>query len=440
MNQLNLKQMKMNKKTSDILGSDTVPSTVEEKLEDGNKEQVCLRELLQSPEFRNPDLRIPVALGKDVHGNPVIRDLSAMPHVLVAGSDGSEKIVCINNILVSFLSQFRPDELRLVLVDTREIDMPFYKKLPHLAVPVVEDPTNAIEVLRWAVDEVGRRYELFSAIGVRTLRDYNALPAEDKLNTPFPDECADDDPTGDEKSPQDGEGPHQDRSMPVHLPYIIIVIGELFDLILENKEELEMLICRFTQKAYGAGMHLIVATQMPTTHIVSGTIKANLPSRIALKVSGQSESRVILDEVGTENLLGGGDMLFMPPSGPSEMVRVRGAFVSDEEITAIVDRCAANDEQNFIQSAVDAMTSEKAGDDEDFTDFSEADVEVDEDLYTRCVKLAATERKVSISLLQRRFTIGYRRAVKLMDMMEERGVISPAEGPRRLRKILIEQP
>ena len=409
MNQLNLKQMKMNKKTSDILGSDTVPSTVEEKLEDANKEQVCLRELLQSPEFRNPDLRIPVALGKDVHGNPVIRDLSAMPHVLVAGSDGFEKFACINNILVSVLSQFRPDELRLVLVDTREIDMPFYKKLPHLAVPVVEDPANAIEVLRWTVDEVGRRYELFSAIGVRTLRDYNALPAEDE-------------------------------SMPVHLPYIIIVIGELFDLILENKEELEMLICRFTQKACGAGMHLIVATQMPTTHIVSDTIKANLPSRIALKVSGQSESRVILDEVGAENLLGGGDMLFMPYSGPSEMVRVRGAFVSDEEITAIVDRCAASDEQRFIQSAVDAMTSEKAGDDEDSTDFSEPDVEVDEDLYTRCVKLVATERKVSISLLQRRFTIGSGKAAKIMDMMEERGVISPAEGPRRLRKILIEQP
>ena len=409
MNQLNLKQMKMNKKTSDILGSDTVPSTVEEKLEDANKEQVYLRELLQSPEFRNPDLRIPVALGKDVHGNPVIRDLSAMPHVLVAGSDGFEKFACINNILVSVLSQFRPDELRLVLVDTREIDMPFYKKLPHLAVPVVEDPANAIEVLRWAVDEMGRRYELFSAIGVRTLRDYNALPAEDE-------------------------------SMPVHLPYIIIVIGELFDLILENKEELEMLICRFTQKACGAGMHLIVATQMPTTHIVSDTIKANLPSRIALKVSGQSESRVILDEVGAENLLGGGDMLFMPYSGPSEMVRVRGAFVSDEEITAIVDRCAASDEQRFIQSAVDAMTSEKAGDDEDSTDFSEADVEVDEDLYTRCVKLVATERKVSISLLQRRFTIGSGKAAKIMDMMEERGVISPAEGPRRLRKILIEQP
>ena len=399
----------MNEKTSDILGPDTVPSTVEEKLENANKEQVYLRELLQSPEFRNPDLRIPIALGKDVHGNPVIRDLSAMPHVLVAGSDGSEKFVCINNILVSVLSQFRPDELRLVLVDTREIDMPFYKKLPHLAVPVVEDPANAIEVLRWAVDEMGRRYELFSAIGVRTLRDYNALPAEDE-------------------------------SMPVHLPYIVIVIGELFDLVLESKEELEMLICRFTQKAYGAGMHLIVATQVPTMHIVSDTIKANLPSRIALKVSGQSESRVILDEVGAENLLGGGDMLFMPPSGPSEMVRVRGAFVSDEEITDIVDRCAARDEQNFIQSAVDAMTSEKAGDDEDSTDFSEADVEVDEDLYTRCVKLVATERKVSISLLQRRFTIGSGKAAKIMDMMEERGVISPAEGPRRLRKILIEQP
>lgn len=436
-------------------------STVGVELENTVKEPVYLRELLQSPEFHNPKMRIPVALGKDVYGNPVIGDLAAMPHVLVAGSTGSGKSVCINSMLVSLLYKFRPDELRLVLVDPKVVEMQPYKKLPHLAVPVVTDPTRVISALRWAVNEMEHRYKLFSKMGVRNLEDYNNLPpdaqpvddADDKEshgreNPDAADAIVRDvmESQGLDLPPDDGQEEldfEDDGSIPTRLPYIVIVIDELADLMMQVKQDLEIYIGRLTQKARAAGLHLIVATQSPRAQVVTGIIKTNLPSRIALKVSSQLDSRVILDEGGAENLLGKGDLLYLPPGGPSKMARAQGAFVSDAEIASIISHCASHARQNFVQSATAAIND--AGGETDSSKSSSrsggnGSGGDDEELYTRCVNLVVTERKASTSLLQRRFSIGYGKAAKMIDMMEERGVISPAGGANRAREVLVDKP
>ncbi len=432
-------------------------STVGVELENSVKEPVYLRELLMSKEFHHPKNRIPVALGKDVYGNPVIGDLAAMPHVLVAGSTGSGKSVCINSMLVSFLYKFRPDELRLVLVDPKVVEMQPYKKLPHLAVPVVTQPERVIGALRWAVNEMEYRYKLFSRIGVRNLEDYNTLPDEVKLAALPGEEVAGDenpdavdaivrdveDSQGEDLPEETEEELMQDEldfaergPMPVHLPYIVIVIDELADLMMQVKQDLEIYIGRLTQKARAAGLHLIVATQSPRAQVVTGIIKTNLPSRIALKVSSQLDSRVILDEGGAENLLGRGDLLYLPPGGPSKMTRAQGAFVSDAEIAAIINHCASHAEQRFVQDATDSINQVDTGGDSSTSRGSNSNND-EEELYTRCVNLVVTERKASTSLLQRRFSIGYGRAAKIMDMMEERGVISPPQSGSKAREVLI---
>ena len=436
-------------------------STVGVELENSVKEPVFLRELLQSPEFHNSKLRIPVALGKDVYGHPVIGDLAAMPHVLVGGSTGSGKSVCINSMLISFLYKFRPDELKLILVDPKVVEMQPYKALPHLAVPVVTNPNRVIGALRWAVNEMEHRYRLFSKAGVRNLEDFNNLTPEEREalqnkedeSYERPDARENDAvdaivrdvessrgcdiPDEDEEEQQELDF-HEDGSVPAHLPYIVIVVDELADLMMQVKEDLENYIGRLTQKARAAGIHLIVATQSPRAQVVTGIIKTNLPSRIALKVSSAIDSRVILDEVGAENLLGRGDLLFLPPGGPSKMTRAQGAFVSDAEIASIIKFCAAHAEQNFVQSAAAALsepveTSNGGG----APTRSGGGADSDEELYNRCVSLVIAERKASTSLLQRRFSIGYGRAAKIMDMMEERGVISAPQGATRAREVLI---
>ena len=440
-------------------------STVGIELENSVKEAVYLRELLQSEAFHNPKIRIPVALGKDVYGNPVIGDLAAMPHVLVAGSTGSGKSVCINSMLISMLYKFRPDELKLVLVDPKVVEMQPYKKLPHLAVPVVVDPGRVIGALRWAVNEMERRYKFFSKTGVRNLEDFNNRPPDALLpqDEPEEDESAYPDMrTADAivREVEDSQGAdipeedelvqgeldyRDDEPMPTRLPYIVIVIDELADLMMQVKEDLENYIGRLTQKARAAGIHLIVATQSPRAQVVTGIIKTNLPSRIALKVTSQLDSRVILDEGGAENLLGRGDLLFLPPGGPSKMTRAQGAFVSDDEISSIIQFCAAHAKQNFVQSAAEALNesapapgSGGKGGRGGYDGGGGGDSL--EELYTRCVNMVVTERKASTSLLQRRFRIGYGKAAEIMDLMEQRGVISPANGTSRPREVLIEAP
>ncbi len=453
-------------KSVNILAPIPGKNTVGVELENATKSPVYLRELLQSDAFHNPKLRIPVALGKDVYGNAIIGDLAAMPHTLVAGTTGSGKSVCINSMILSMLYKFRPDELRLILVDPKVVEMQPYKKLPHLACPVVTNPARVIGALRWAVNEMEHRYKLFSKIGVRNFEDFNNRPL-DYEPEPEEDEFFDDDqpidyaaieamaseierqaedevPLGEEE--QDEFDFEEEERIPSKLPYIVIFIDELADLMMVVKEDLENYIARLTQKARAAGIHLVVATQTPRATVLTGMIKANIPSRIALKVSSTLDSRIILDMTGAENLLGKGDLLFLPPAGISKLTRAQGAFVSDAEIASIIKFCASHAKQNFEQGVTAEMNNcdnsagGAGGGDNGGRIGGKGVSDEDAELYTRCVALVVSERKASTSLLQRRFSIGYGRAAKIMDMMEERGVISPPQGATRAREVLVDAP
>ena len=438
-------------------------NTIGIELENASKTPVYLRELLQSEAFHSKKLRIPVALGKDVYGNPVIGDLAAMPHTLVAGTTGSGKSVCVNSMILSMLYKFRPDELRLILVDPKVVEMQPYKKLPHLACPVVTQAARVIGALRWAVNEMEHRYKLFSKMGVRNFEDFNNRPEdyepepdEDEIQeeyNPLPEgyDAADaivrdiEDSQGEEDLPEEEQGEfdfEDDNRIPAKLPYIVIIIDELADLMMQVKDDLENYIARLTQKARAAGIHLVAATQTPRANVITGIIKANIPSRLAFKVASPLDSRVILDANDAEKLLGKGDFLFLPPGGITKMTRAQGAFVSDPEIAAIVKFCAAHAKQNFVQGVTTEMNNaDGSGNTDDSRLGGNGMSDEDAELYTRCVQLVITERKASTSLLQRRFSIGYGRAAKIMDMMEQRGVIGPASGnTSRPREVLVEAP
>jgi len=446
-------------------------NTVGIELANQHKTPVYLRELLESDSFTKGKQRIPVALGKDVYGNTIIGDLAAMPHTLVAGTTGSGKSVCINSMIISLIYHFSPQELKLILIDPKIVEMQPYRRLPHLACPVVTEPGRVIGALRWAVNEMEHRYKLFSKMGVRNFEDFNKRPKgyipeeeeEDEQdnffnnNTPvdysrieamaseIERDCADERPLGAEE--EEELDFKQDDPIPDTLPYIVIIIDELADLMMIVKEDLENYIARLTQKARAAGIHLVVATQTPRSNVVTGIIKANIPSRIAFKVSSPLDSRIILDTDGAENLLGQGDFLFLPPSGLSKMCRAQGAFVSDDEVTAVVQHCARHAKQSFVQGVATEMNNNdnrasaggKAKDNSGRLGgqgISEADAE----LYTRCLNLIVTERKASTSQLQRRFGIGYGRAAKIMDLLEARGIISASLGSARPREVLVDAP
>ena len=455
-------------KSINILAPIPGKNTVGIELENDIKSPVYLRELLQSEAFHSPKLRIPVALGKDVYGSPVIGDLAAMPHTLVAGTTGSGKSVCVNSMILSMLYKFRPDELRLILVDPKVVEMQPYKKLPHLACPVVTNAARVIGALRWAVNEMEHRYKLFSRIGVRNFEDFNNRPEDfepeveeeethPQYNSlPAGYDAADaivrdiEDSQGSEYLPEEEEQGEfdfeADEPIPAKLPYIVIIIDELADLMMQVKEDLENYIARLTQKARAAGIHLVAATQTPRANVITGIIKANIPSRLAFKVASPLDSRVILDTNGAEHLLGKGDFLFLPPGGVTKMTRAQGAFVSDPEIATIVKFCAAHAKQNFVQGVTAEMNNAEggcgdAGGDGGGRLGGNGMNDEDAELYTRCVNLVITERKASTSMLQRRFSIGYGRAAKMMDMMEARGVIGPASGnTARPREVLMEAP
>ena len=450
--------MATSSKSVNILAPIPGKNTVGIELENAQKSPVYLRELLQSDNFNNPKLRIPVALGKDVYGNAVIGDLAAMPHTLVAGTTGSGKSVCINSMILSMLYKFRPEELKLILVDPKVVEMQPYRKLPHLICPVVTQPGRVIGALRWAVNEMERRYRLFSQVGVRNFEDFNNREDDGPLDEPEEEEDSPIDyaaveawaseierqaeeeiPLGEEKQDEfDFDDP---EPIPLKLPYVVIIIDELADLMMVVKEDLENYIARLTQKARAAGIHLVAATQTPRANVVTGTIKANIPSRIAFRVASPLDSRIILDTAGAENLLGKGDSLFLPPGGITKMTRVQGAFVSDAEIAKIIAHCAAHAKQKFEQGVAAEMDNAEGGSpnaDNGGRIGTKNMNDEDAELYTRCVQLVVTERKASTSLLQRRFSIGYGRAAKIMDMMEENGVISAPSGATRAREVLVD--
>ncbi len=430
-----------------IPGKDTVGI----EIANSKKVTVTLHELLADEAFRSPKKKIPVALGKDVYGRTVIGDLAAMPHLLVAGATGSGKSVCINSMITSMLYRFRPDELKLILVDPKVVEMQPYRKLPHLIVPVVTDPRKVIGALRWAVNEMEKRYRMFAEVGVRNFETFNNRPKAEREQPESPHEEAAPDPEladrvarelesqGENPEPIDEEEDQpelpfgDDGQLPDRIPYVVIIIDELADLMMVVKEDLETYIARITQKARAAGIHLIVATQTPRSDVVTGMIKANIPSRIAFQVSSALDSRIILDSPGAEKLVGKGDLLYLPP-GSSKLERAQGAFIDDKEVEAVVAHCASQADQEFHEEVQQAVENGGEAGSEGPGGLDPEDAE----LLQKCIEAVIIERKASTSFLQRRLRIGYGRASRMLELMEQRGIVSPADGANRPREVLVE--
>lgn len=360
---------------------------------------VSIREMIESDEFKTGKSKLTVALGKDIGGNVVIGDIAKMPHVLIAGATGSGKSVCINSIIMSILFKAKPEEVKIIMVDPKVVELGVYNGIPHLLVPVVTDPKKAAGALNWAVTEMMRRYELFKNTGVRKLESYNKLMES----------------TGGEKIPQ-----------------LVVIIDELADLMMVAAKEVEDYIVRLTQLARAAGIHLIIATQRPSVDVITGLIKANVPSRIAFAVSSQVDSRTILDKGGAEKLLGMGDMLYHP-SGARASTRVQGAFVSDSEIERVLEFIKENvGETHYSEDLAEEIERHATGE-----NGVTPDVEDDGDaLLPEAIELAMSLGKISTSMIQRRLGVGYSRAGRIIDQMEMRGVISGANGSKP-RDVLI---
>ena len=357
-----------------------------------NQSLVTIRELLDSETFQNSSSKLTIALGKDISGKATVADLAKMPHMLVAGATGSGKSVFINSVINSILYKADPDEVKFLLIDPKMVELTIYKGIPHLIAPVVTDAKKASTALRWVVQQMERRYELFAAQGARGIDSYNRQidDEEDKL------------------------------------PYVVVIIDELADLMMVSANEVEDAICRLAQKARAAGIHLILATQRPSVDVITGVIKANIPTRVSFSLSSQADSRTILDEGGAEKLLGKGDMLFAPVDS-NKPKRIQGAFISDKELKRVV---------NFVKQQEKPKYDEKIADIKDKSVEIELDDEKDE-LYEKAVKLVV-EHRASISMLQRRLRVGYNRAARMIDMMEEDDIVGPHRGSKA-REVLIEE-
>ena len=401
-----------------IPGKDTVGI----ELANTRKVTVTLRELLESTDWEEAKTRsrIPLALGKDVYGKAIITDLAQMPHLLVAGTTGAGKSVCINALIASMLFRFTPEELRFIMIDPKVVELQHYNALPHLAFPVVTDPKKVLLALRWLIDEMERRYKIFARVGVRNIISFNGRPkkktAEESGEFPEQD-------TGEIKVPREHEIP-----IPEKIPYIVVVIDELADLMQTAPADVESAIARITQMARAAGIHLIVATQTPRADVITGVIKANIPSRIAFQVASKIDSRVILDENGADRLLGQGDMLYLPPSA-SRLIRAQGVLVTDEEIRRLVEFVSAQGRPAFDPAMHEKLQAAASSSDE-VTD-------EDEELVEKCLEIIRQEKRASTSLLQRRLRLGYTRAARIVDILEQRGILGPGEGAKP-REILVD--
>lgn len=351
---------------------------------------VTLREVLESLEYQKSEDKLGIALGRDISGQPIIANLARMPHLLVAGATGSGKSVCINGIIMSILFKAKPSEVKLMMIDPKMVELNVYNGVPHLLSPVVTDPRRASMALKKVVQEMERRYELFAKAGTRDLERYN-------------------------------EQAHREGIQP--LPLIVVIVDELADLMMVAPGDVEDAICRLAQMARAAGIHLIIATQRPSVDVITGVIKANIPSRIAFGVSSMADSRTILDMGGAEKLLGRGDMLFLP-MGASKPVRIQGAFISDSEVERVVEYVKGQQEAQYSPEMVPGEETEAAYD------------EPEDDMYESAVELVREAQTASVSLIQRRLRVGYTRAARLIDMMEARGVVGPYEGSKP-REVLI---
>lgn len=370
------------------------------------RSMVYMREIIETPQFKNAQSKLNVVLGKDIAGNAVCADLAKMPHLLIAGTTGSGKSVCLNTMIVSILYNATPDEVKLLMIDPKQVEFTVYNGIAHLAVPVVSDPRKASGALTWAVNEMENRYKILSEKNVRDIRGYNKLAERDKSLRPM----------------------HQ----------IVIFIDELADLMMVAPNEVEDAICRLAQKARAAGMHLVIATQRPSVDVITGIIKANIPSRIALSVSSSVDSRTILDMSGAEKLIGNGDMLFSP-IGANKPTRIQGCFISDEEVEDVADFIKHNAEAEYDEGIMDEINRQAAiagstkknsaagGDDGE---------EPGDEMFPNAVEVVLDAKMASTTLLQRKLKLGYARAARLMDELESKGIIGPFEGSKP-RQVLI---
>ena len=354
-------------------------NTVGIEIPNESREDVSLREIIANDKFRTKEIKLPIALGKSISGVPIIGDLTSMPHLLIAGTTGSGKSVCINTIIVSLLYKLNPDLCKFILIDPKMLELSTYEGIPHLLTPVITDAKKATSALAWTVKEMNNRYKLMSKVGVRNIDGYNS---KHKLK----------------------------------MPYIVVVVDEMSDLMLVAGKEIENYIQKLSQMARAAGIHIIMATQRPSVDVITGTIKANFPTRVSFQVSSKIDSRTILGEQGAEQLLGKGDMLFM--SSANRIIRIHAPYVSEQEIEKIANTLRAQGEPDYIeeitaQETKNNTTIQNNNDDED-------------ELYTKALEIINTEGKASTSFLQRKLQIGYNRAARIIDMMEEKGIVSKA--------------
>ena len=387
-----------------------------------SREMVRLIELLETPAYRDPNSLLSMAMGKDISGNPVLADLAKAPHMLVAGTTGSGKSVAVNAMLLSMLLKYTPKELRLIMIDPKQLELANYNDIPHLLTPVVTDMKDAVNALNWCVNEMERRYKLMSLMKVRKVMDFNRKVEEALAN-------GEDliDPTWKpEDTATQSRAPRLEQ-----MPLIVIVADEFADMIMQVGKKAEEMITRLAQKSRAAGIHLLLATQRPTVDVVTGLIKANIPTRAALRVNSKLDSRTILDAGGAEDLLGHGDMLFLGP-GKIEPERVHGAFISDDEVNRICDAWRERGSPNYIDEILTPYDEEPTS-----RGFEDGDGGSDRDaLYDQCVSFVLETRKVSVSSLQRKFSLGYNRAARIVDQMEEQGLVS-AQGANGKREILV---
>lgn len=375
-----------------------IPGKAAVGIEVPNKEitAVTFREVLESPEFQQSASKLSIALGKDIAGSSIVSELTRMPHLLIAGATGAGKSVCMNSLICSILFKSKPTEVKFLMVDPKMVELTQYNGIPHLIAPVVTDAKKAATALKWIVNEMENRYEMFAASGVKDITRYNQLKAQENPDEPKP-----------------------------AMPYVVVLIDELADLMMVAAIDVEEAICRLAQMARAAGIHLVVATQRPSVDVITGIIKANIPSRIAFSVSSQTDSRTILDQAGAEKLLGRGDMLFYPV-GANKPLRVQGCYVSDKEVEDLVEFLKTQGLPEYQEGVIQAQEQ------------TETTEEEDDELFVDAVKVLLDSGQASISMLQRRLRIGYARAARLIDIMEQRGIVGGYEGSKP-REILISQ-